>query len=356
MSRDLMDFMVGGTVIKELNKVIIFLNPTMRGLDKIFRSVKDPAMNKALGAKALVYLVIPGILNSLMMALPWVSDEDREEYLNAPDYQRNLFHRIPIGGGMSLFIPRPFELAALTSIAQRITDKYFLGDEGAIDAEFAASIAEILLPTSKSQMMSGYSGIIATLFNYDFFRKKHIIPAKDEDISMALRNTEYASKFGKLVQEMSGLYSGEQQWDARKVDAFITGQFSYWGNAWLKLTEAMLPGESMQKYKPNITMTGYVRYANAYAEPEVQNLMGIFKKHPYTKDWDEYQVFSAFLDAYFADDAKQDTDIRRQRGAYLRSYSNSVMSAWKEIDFNDLDQAQKLHNEALRNSRYNRTK
>lgn len=346
-ARDLMDFMAGGTWIKELNKVIIFLNPTFRGLEKIFRSMKTGRAAAYTALKMIGWLGLPGLLNSLLMNMPWVSDEDREEYLNAPDYQRLMFDRIPIGGGLWLMIPRPFEPSVVAAAFQRLGDKMFLGEEEAFDKEFARSVADVLMPISRSKAMGGFSGLVAMMFNYDFFRKKHIIPPEDKDISVTLRNTEYASKFGKLVQRATKA-------DARMVDAFIQSQFSYWGNAWLKLTEAALPGEGVQKHAINPTMTGYMRYANAYAEPSVQFLQETFKKYPYTRDWDEYKIYKAYLSSYFADDAQQDAELRRERGSYLRNYANAVEEVWRDIDFEEIAKAQAEHERLLRDAKYNR--
>ncbi len=350
LSRDLMDFMVGGTVTKELNRVIIFLNPAIRGLDKIARSMKDPKQRASVIGKMGLVLAAPGILNSLLIAL-MADDDQKEEYLNAPAYQRDMFYRIPIGKGW-VFIPRPFELATITTIAQRATDALILGDKNAFGPDFYKSIAHLISPVDVSGILGGYSGVIGAVFNYDFFRQKNIIPPEDVGISIGGRNTDYASQFGKLIQEASDIYTKDEKHykvDARKIDAFIQGQGSYFGNFFLKMTELMIPGPGQAKYKFDLSSTGFYKYANAYSEPNTQYMLRLFKQFPWMRKEAEYGQFSQLIYRYFTEEVQQNTELKRQMGAALREYSESRREAWKGIDFHKETAARKQIQDARRN-------
>ena len=353
LSRDLMDFMVGGTLIKEMNQVIIFLNPAVRGLDKVVRATKDPKQRKSVLARMALVLALPGIINSLMIAA-FGDDKQKEEYLSAPDWQRDMFYRIPVGKGW-VMIPRPFELAAITSIFQRLTDKIVLGDDEAFTKQFYRSIGHLVMPTDVAGLAGGYSGVIGALFNYDFFRQKHIIPPEDVDISVTLRNTDYASQFSKAIQKSTDRLTKDDNHyliDARKLDAFIRGQFTYFGNFFLKATEALIPGPGQARYKFDITSTGLFRYAHAYSEPDAQWLVSKFKKHPYLKGMPEYSQFSFLRNKLFSEDVQQDIDKRREAGHYLREYSNELRRAWKNVEFYKVDKAKKQISDARLSAKY----
>lgn len=353
LSRDLMDFMVGGTRVRELNQVILFLNPAIRGLDRIYRSTTDPTIRSSVLARMGLFLAIPGIINAIMIAL-WASDDEKEEYLSAPAYERDMFFRVPVNGGWVL-IPRPFELAAITSIFQRITDKVILGDDNAFTPEYFKSIGHLISPVDVAGILGGYSGVIAALFNYDFFRQKHIVPPKDVDISVVSRNTAYASQFSQAIMEASDVFSkgeGHYLLDARKLDAFIQSQFSYYGNFFLKATELLIPGEGQDKFKFDVTSSGFFRYANAYAEPNTQWVLNTFKEHPALKVMfeEEYVTFSHLITAYFSEKAARNPQVQREVGKALREFSAAKREAWKDVDFYKLDKEWKQLKEAKRST------
>lgn len=340
LSRDLMDFMVGGTRVREFNQVILFLNPAIRGLDRIYRSTTDPEMRKSVLARMGLFLAIPGIINTIMIAL-WASDDDKDEYLSAPAYERDMFFRIPVNGGWVL-IPRPFELAAITSIFQRIMDKVVLGDDNAFTTEYFKSIGHLISPIDVAGIFGGYAGLVAVLFNYDFFRQKHIVPPKDVDISVVSRNTAYASQFSQAIMEASDIFSkgeGHYLLDARKLDAFIQSQFSYYGNFFLKLTELLIPGEGQNKFKFDLNATGFFRYASAYAEPNTQWVLNIFNEHPVLKTIfkEDYATFSHLITAYFSEESVKDPNIQKEVGKALRKFSAAKREEWKDVDFYKLD-------------------
>jgi hypothetical protein len=331
-ARDLMDFMVGGKKTQELNRMIIFLNPAIRGWEKMYRSLKDPKTRGRVLLRIAVWQAMGGMLNSLIVAA-FGSDEDKEEYLNAPAYQRDMYDRIPLGGGSWLFIPRPFELAAITSLAQRGMDKLLFNDPKAFNKEYWKSLGHILLPTDLPGLFSGYTGAINWAFNYDFFRQKNIIPPSDVTTAISGRNTDYASKFSKMMMKGSDLMTKEKdhyKLDARKLDAFIQGQFSYYGNFWLKSWEAILPGESQNKYKFDLKSTGFVRQAFHYGEPDVQWVMQAAKVNEKLATSSGYSALRSQMNVYFDPEIQNDKLKRREVGAQLREDAKQLRSEYEE--------------------------
>jgi hypothetical protein len=330
-ARDLMDFMVGGEITKQVNQAVIFLNPAIRGWEKIFRVLKNKKTRNKVLMRMMFWQVGGGILNSAVVAM-FGSDDDKEEYLNAPAYQRDMYDRYPIGGGNWIFIPRPFELASITSLAQRATDKILFNDPNAFNKEYMKSLGHILLPTDMPGIFSGYSGAINAIGNYDFFRQKHIIPPADVNTPIAGRNYDYASKFSKLLMKGSDLYTPEKdhyKLDPRHVDAFISGQFSYYGNFFLKMTEAILPGEAQEKFKLNVGSTGFVRQAFHYGEPDVQWVIRAARDNKELQTSPDYENLRNQISKYFEKETMENKDRRREVGAQMRKDAQRIRKDWE---------------------------
>ena len=340
-TRDLMDFMVGGTIAKEVNKVFIFSNAAIRGLDKIARSAKKNPGSTALAL--FLVSVLPSILNSILMAL--FADEDQvEEYLHQPHFLRDSFYRIPLGHGW-LTIPKPFELGAFGSIFQRMFDKMLLGDEYAFDDQFLNSIAHLLTPYDMAGIMGGYTGIIATVFNKDLFRQKYIVPPGQEKASIASRNTTYASKFGKMLQEKSDLLTKKESHylvDPRKIDALITGQLAYYGNYFLNMMESILPGASQDQFRFDATDTGLWRAAPVYSSPHVQYVLSQFQEHPWLKEYSIYRDFNSLLQVYFSERTQGDQKEIDRVGHVIRQIADIWRPKLEKANLYKVDEAVKM--------------
>jgi len=333
--------MVGGTIAKEVNKVFIFSNAAIRGLDKIARSAKKNPGSTALAL--FLVSVLPSILNSILMAL--FADEDQvEEYLHQPHFLRDSFYRIPLGHGF-LTIPKPFELGAFGSIFQRMFDKMLLGDEYAFDDQFLNSIAHLLTPYDMAGIMGGYTGIIATVFNKDLFRQKYIVPPGQEKASIASRNTTYASKFGKMLQEKSDLLTKKETHylvDPRKIDALITGQLAYYGNYFLNMMESILPGASQDQFRFDATDTGLWRAAPVYSSPHVQYVLSQFQEHPWLKEYSIYRDFNSLLQVYFSERTQGDQKEIDRVGHVIRQIADIWRPKLEKANLYKVDEAVKM--------------
>ena len=109
-ARDLMDFSMGGsfTAVRFLTQVVPFFNARIQGLYKLGRAAKeDPARFSAvLGATAAFSLLL----------LAAYSDDD--DWNKREDWDRNNFWWFKFGG-MAFRIPKPFEIGAIATLAER---------------------------------------------------------------------------------------------------------------------------------------------------------------------------------------------------------------------------------------------
>lgn len=116
MARDLMDFSMSGKwpVVRFLAQVVPFMNARLQGLYKLGRSAKEnPArFGYTVGAVALASI-------ALMLAY-----EDDEDWKKRPDWDRdsNWWFKI---GGIAFRIPKPFEIGAMGTMAERTWELFF---------------------------------------------------------------------------------------------------------------------------------------------------------------------------------------------------------------------------------------
>lgn len=115
-ARDLMDFSMQGsfTSVRFLTQVVPFLNARAQGLYKLGKAAKeDPArFGAVLGATALFSL-------GLLMAF-----HDDDDWKKREDWDRNNFWWFKFGG-MAFRIPKPFEIGAIATLAERGAELWF---------------------------------------------------------------------------------------------------------------------------------------------------------------------------------------------------------------------------------------
>jgi len=119
MARDLMDFSLQGswTGIRFLTQVVPFMNARMQGMYKLGRGVAEDPRKFAtvLGAAALFSV-------ALMAAYG-----DDDDWKKREDWDRNNFWWFKMGG-TAFRIPKPFEIGAMATLAERGLE-YFVSDD-----------------------------------------------------------------------------------------------------------------------------------------------------------------------------------------------------------------------------------
>lgn len=119
MARDLMDFSMQGswTSVRFLTQVVPFMNARIQGLYKLGRAANDDPKRFAvvLGAVALASI-------SLMAAYG-----DDDDWKKREDWDRNGFWWFKVGG-VAFRIPKPFEVGAIATLAERGLE-YFIDPE-----------------------------------------------------------------------------------------------------------------------------------------------------------------------------------------------------------------------------------
>ena len=289
-SSDLIDFALAGHHARVMNQVVPFSNAMIQGLRSAVVSAKrDPA---GFMARTALYGILP---SAIVWMLAHQDDDDKEEYESLPAYQRDMFYNIKVGDNKWLVIPKPFELGLPGAAVDRMLSAA-TGKKDAFDG-YAGSVLKSFLPDESA--IAG-PGKIATelMTNYDFFKEKAIVPSYENNLKLSLRDTEAASRAGKVLQKTIGW--GDSRMDARKWDHFIQSQFSYFGKTALKLSDI---GRDDSRNKFDLSDLGFFKGSPAYNSAVSMDVQKAASEYGLTSS-SEYKAFKSASEAYF--DAKGD--------------------------------------------------
>jgi hypothetical protein len=329
-SRDLMDFALIGNQMKWINQVIPFSNAAVQGLRRSAIAGKENP--KAFTAKLLAYTILPQML---LWMYNHKDDETAEEYEALPSHQKDLFWNFKIGTNKWASIPKPFELGLGGSFVDRLMSMGFYGNEKAFEG-YLGSVGKSVIPIDQNVLIPIAPAVAENIMNYDLFRDKAIVPPAENNLNLAMRNTETASRAGQALQEVSGI-------DARKIDHFIKGQFSYYGSTALKLSDI---GKENSKNKFGISDLGFFKETPAYNSKEVQDFMAYINEYGLNRSG-YYQSFSRKAKEYF--NAKTDEE-KEVKARILRKYAKENLERLKE---SNMDERQKEKAEKKKERRNN---
>lgn len=161
------NFKRGGRLSREFNKAVPFFNASVQGLDKFRRWITCADVPKATRAKAIVgrvtvYVAVSAALGALFYALNNWDDEDEENYRLLSNYTKNTYWCIPLGDGKYFAIPKPREIAVLSTFFES-TCEYFGGNDYAYDG-FGEYVADNFLPPFVSDFVTdGLDGALGSL-------------------------------------------------------------------------------------------------------------------------------------------------------------------------------------------------
>lgn len=129
-ARDLMDFSQRGVnpVVTFLIDTVPFLNARIQGLDKLYRAGAKPTARVLKGkgteadrAAAARFAAVTGALTMATIAL-YLHNRDDEDYRALEDWQKDTYWFFKVGDE-KFFIPKPFEVGAIATLAERSVEQ-----------------------------------------------------------------------------------------------------------------------------------------------------------------------------------------------------------------------------------------
>ena len=206
-SRDAtLDFSRAGKVGRIANRYIPFLNAGIQGSDKLIRAFKNNP--KAMLWRGFTTITIPSVIITGYY-LYGASDDEREEYLNIPQWQKDMFWVFKANGTWWR-IPKPFSLGyAFGSTIERFMLWSYQGDKPEAEnlwREFVLGIGGSLSPIQDVGALLTPIGRITveSLSNYNFFTGRSIYPDWMDSLPQEERATKYQSETAMLLGELSG--------------------------------------------------------------------------------------------------------------------------------------------------------
>jgi hypothetical protein len=304
---DLIDFAVMGHWMKVINQLVPFSNAAVQGLrSTAVRAKENPG---GFAARMLLLSVVPAIAEWL---LAHNDEETAKQYEEMPGYQRDMFYNFKAGDNLWVSIPKPYELSMPAAGMSRTLSTMY-GNDKAFDG-YAGSVAKTMFPVDASNIAGPVQTIIEGMANYDFFRETTIVPPHEESLNLALRKSDRASRLGKALSEVAGV-------DPRKIDHFIKGTGSYFGNTIIKASDI---GRDDKK-SFDLGDLGFFKQTPAYNSRSVQEYLENVKDLGLASSKD-YKEFKRLMERYF--EAETDAD-KEKTGGILIDYAKSEL---KDID------------------------
>ncbi|HAO01874.1 MAG TPA: hypothetical protein DCQ42_09110, partial [Halomonas sp.] len=192
-ARDLMDFSGHGSwfMTRFLIDTVPFLNARIQGLDKLYRDGFKPTLLTAFGkgsdsdkVRAKRFSIVTGALMVASIGLLMHNNDD-EEYQALPEWQKDTYWYIR-NGDDAYFIPKPFEVGAISTMAERVTQQFI--DDTAGGDLFKERLWHMISQTfSFSPVPQAAAPLLDIYANRDPFRDRPIEPYWDQQLSPSLR-------------------------------------------------------------------------------------------------------------------------------------------------------------------------
>jgi hypothetical protein len=222
-ARDLMDFSMQGafTSIRFLTQVVPFLNARIQGLYKLGKSAKeDPArFGAVLGAVTMASL---GLLAAY---------GDDDDWKKREEWDRNNFWWFKFGG-QAFRIPKPFEIGAIATLAERGFELAF--DKEMTNKRFMAQVMTLLgdnlsmnpVPQLVKPMLDVYA-------NKDSFSGRPIETMGMDKLKSEYRFTDRTSMTARAISTgMNAVtkLAGKESLSPVQVDSMLRGYFGWLGS------------------------------------------------------------------------------------------------------------------------------
>ena len=220
-ARDMLDFSMQGSwpAFRICTQVIPFLNARVQGLYKLGRDgliptarvIYNTKTGKPVDAtdrqKALQFSIVMSSVALASMALYMIFKDD-EEFKKREQWDRDNFWWIKLPGmDKALRIPKPFEIGAFGTIAERTLEQIYDKDtEGKV---FGESLKRMLVDTFAINHPQFYRPLLDLYANKDSFTGAPIETRGMEELSKAQRMTDKTSPLAIAVSRLQNVFVPE---------------------------------------------------------------------------------------------------------------------------------------------------
>lgn len=346
------NFRRSGAISKQINAVVPFFNASVQSLDKFRRWITAEEVNgdgrkKVVAIRTAAYIASSAALAAIVYALNSGDDDDEEAYEQLSNFTKNSYWCIPVGDGKFFCIPKPRELAVLSSFFETCME-YGIGDNDHAFDEFYAYAADNSLPSLFSDLAKGdIAGAIGSLgiigvgsymvANRDFLGRPIV--------SSGLQNLEPKDQYTDRTSKISYWVGQAFNTSPQMVDYFFNSVLG----GWWKYQKALFPvGKENVDYtlgvqntyiKDNQYSTDLVNwlYDKAEASDKAHNSDRSNMDKAITSKMDSNMT--SFYSNYYAI-AKNEKDTDRNRGV-RQTVLSMILEYQKATDSGAVTGAQK---------------
>jgi len=244
IARDLMNFGIGGSHAKALNRYVPFMTASIQDMNRFYRAHNKKNIAKTL-RRAMMYITLPTI------AL-WFwnnSDDDRKEYWDKlATWEKNSFWWIILNKDTAIPVAKPFSLGLVYgSLPERFMDYWLNNDRRAVE-DFGKTLL--------AQTMPGYMPLALQLvmewaLNKSQFYGREIVPANEQKLEARYQYGPYTAEWAKAFGSLTGM-------SPRKVEYAVFGVTGSLGkevsmvvdNIWRSVSGATRPERYITEYIP----------------------------------------------------------------------------------------------------------
>ena len=257
-ARDLLDFGRHGSHMLMAQRFIPFLNAHLQGLDKAYRTIAQPIIDRIRGDQ--VFASDPENFRNALMSLvkvvgvgavlgaAWAAlNRDNEAYRDASPYLKGTHVIVGIGRNM-LLIPKPFELG-LGFTAGEYAYQQFAQDDPRAAAMFASAAWQILEPPTDVPLFRTGFELAA---NKNLWSGRDIVPESLQRLEPAQQYSERTSAMAKMIGAAIGV-------SPIKVDYAIGGFFGNWGRDFMALSQSVDPDSPTAAVEDRVFLRRFIK-------------------------------------------------------------------------------------------------
>lgn len=240
-ARDMMDFTSAGkwASVRFLTQIVPFMNARLQGMYKLGRGASaDPRR----------FLAVAGAV-AMASTLLFLLNKDDEEFKQLPDWVRDTYWwvRIP-GTEKALYLPKPFEVGVMGSVAERLTELALSGDDYQA-GDFASTAGSLLWnQLSMSPVPQAFKPLMEAAFNYDSFRDRPIDSMGQERLPAEERYTARTSASAVAAGQLAGM-------SPQRIEHLVRGYFGWLGTQALNTADYLTRGITDLPSNPKSDLT-----------------------------------------------------------------------------------------------------
>jgi hypothetical protein len=244
MARDLMDFSMHGawTSVRFLTQVVPFMNARLQGLYKLGKSANED--------KARFAIVLGAVTVASLALLAAYGDDD--DWKKREDWDRDNYWWFKIGG-TAFRIPKPFEIGAIATIAERgaelVFDKEMTGDR------FKKVIANLVMnQLSMNPTPQLVKPIIDIYANKDSFTGRPIEGMGMERLDPDYRFNQDTSLIARGVSTAGNAVTGNAFLSPIQIDHLVQSYFGWIGSFVVSGSDILVRSTMNEPTKPALDL------------------------------------------------------------------------------------------------------